>query len=369
MKTGKITDRDPYILFIERCLDMTKLGGTLAIVLPESVFHAPSLGYVRQFILKDNNIRAIVDLPHNTFRPNCNAKTCLMMLTKGEHQQASVIMATPEEMGHDHTGRELNRHGSDKVWDDLAMVLDEIDDPDNSDNAYVFRVPWTGISHDVLVPRFYRKFHTAPEMPDGCYGVTLERLIEDRVIEAWDGHGSPLSTAKGRGSIPYIRVADIVNWELYRNPVSGIPEEEYLRKLGKTGRHPVAGDVIFVRRGSYRIGTVAMASPRDKKVLLTKELLTFRLLDNDNKHNLTPYYLLAALSSKTVQDQMPDLVCVDTTLPNIGDRWKHLVIPIHEDSREVAAISDEVESSIREKWSAQERIDRLGKRICGGITT
>ena len=41
--TRKIVKRDPYILFIERCLAMVKVGGTLAIVLPESVYHAPSL--------------------------------------------------------------------------------------------------------------------------------------------------------------------------------------------------------------------------------------------------------------------------------------------------------------------------------------
>ena len=367
--TGKVTDRDPYILFIERCLDMTKPDGTLAIVLPESVFHAPSLGYVRQHLLTGNNVRAIVDLPHNTFRPHCNAKTCLLVLTKGQAQEASVVMATPEEMGHDHTGRELNRPDSDELWDDLAEVLTEIDDPDNPDNAHVFSVSWNEIHKDVLVPRFYRSLRTAPVLPDGCYGVPLSELIDDGIIGAWDGHGSPASAEKGRGDIPYIRVSDIVNWELYRNPVTGIPESEYRRKLGKKGRPPAVGDVIFVRRGSYRIGTVAMASPRDGTVLLTKELLTLRLLDHTNKHGLTPFYLLAALSSKTVQDQIPDLVCIDTTLPTIGDRWKHLVLPIHDDAAEAASISEDVENSIREKWSAQERIERLRQRLGGGITT
>ena len=58
----------------------------------------------------------------------------------------------------------------------------------------------------------------------------------------------------GEGDIPYIRVSDIVNRELYRNPTAGVNEETYERL---TGNRPQVKprDVIFVRRGSYRIGT------------------------------------------------------------------------------------------------------------------
>ncbi len=182
--TKNVIQRDPYILFIERCLDMVKDDGTLAIVLPESVFHAPSLGYVRQHLLAENNVRAIVDLPHNTFRPHCNAKTCLLILAKGQAQQGSIVMATPEEMGHDHTGRALHRPDTDDLWDDLAEVMDEIDDPENPGNAHVFSVPWQEIDQDVLVSRFYRGLRVAPIMPDGCDGVTLGDLIDDGIIGA-----------------------------------------------------------------------------------------------------------------------------------------------------------------------------------------
>ena len=277
-------------------------------------------------------------------------------------------MATPEEMGHDHTGRALNRPGSGVLWDDLLEVLDEIDDPEHSDNCHVFTTPWSEVRQEILVPRFYRGLRSTPTMPDGYCGVSLGNLVESGIIGAWDGHGSPKSEEKGRGNIPYIRVSDIVNWEMYRNPVTGIPEKEFLRVMGKKKRRPAVGDVIFVRRGSYRIGTVAMASHRDKKILLTRELLTLRILDHKNEFGLTSHYLLAALSSKTVQDQISDLVCIDTTLPTIGDRWKYLVLPISEDVNEVARISKEVEESILEKWSAQDRIERLRKQL-GGVTT
>ena len=366
-QTESVTDRDPYVLFIERCLDMLRKGGTLGIVLPETVFHAPTLAYLRQFLLSGNNLLAIIDLPHNTFRPHCNAKTCLLVLRKGEPQGAAVVMATPEEMGHDHQGKALSRPGTDELWDDLMEVLDELDDPSSGSNSHVFSVDWAQVIPDILVPRFYRGLMSPPQMPNGRYGVRMQQLLDEGKIEAWDGHGSPEAQAKGEGPIPYIRVSDIVNWELYRNPVSGVPLEAYEQLIGDKPR-PREGDVIFVRRGSYRIGTVAMASPRDEYVLLTRELLTFRVTPRDSRYGMSPFYLLALLSSRFVQEQIAQLVFVDTTLPNIGDRWKYLLLPVHKDLAEAARIGNEIEKTMRDKWSAQDRIDSLRYRL-GGLVT
>ena len=75
-------------LFIERCLEMLKPGGRMAIVLPETYAHAPSKTYIIDFLKKHATIKAVVDLPHNTFRPHCNAKTLLWIVEKGGVQKA-----------------------------------------------------------------------------------------------------------------------------------------------------------------------------------------------------------------------------------------------------------------------------------------
>ncbi len=366
--TGDETARDPYILFIERCLSMLKDNGTLGIVLPETLFHAPKSGFVRQYLLSGNNVVAIIDLPHNTFRPYCNAKTCLLVLRKSEKQGKTIIMGTPEEMGHDHKGYDLMRPGTNEIWDDLAESLDEIDNPEDKLNKHIFSVDSSEIVPDILVPKFYRYLKSPPKIPKDRRGIRLGDLVEGGIIKAWDGHGSPPAQAKGKGPIPYIRVKDIVNWEMYRNPVTGIPEDVYLSKRGKKPARPEEEDVIFVRRGSYRIGTVAMASPRDQRVLLTRELLVLRVADKENEYGLTPYYLLAMLSSAEVQQQMKYFVFVDTTLPNIGDRWKYLILPIHKNKAEIRSISNEVEKIIRQKWEAQDKVDRLRAKY-GGLVT
>ena len=127
----------------------------------------------------------------------------------------------------------------------------------------------------------------------------LGDLLDENVIKAWDGHGSPSAPEKGQGDIPYIRVSDIVNWEMYRNPTTGVTQDTYDRLT--RGKPAVKKeDVIFVRRGSYRIGTVAMASPRDRHVLMMRELLTLRVQPK-NDYGITPHYLIALLSSSDVQ--------------------------------------------------------------------
>ena len=364
---GNAVKRDPYVLFVERCLEMLKTGGVLGIVLPETVFHAPRMAYLREFIMHGNSIEAVVSLPHNTFRPYCNAKTCLLILRKGVEQHTDVLMATPQEMGHDHNGRPLERPGTNELWDDLQELLDEIDIPYNPANEHCFVVDWSDIDRSVLIPKFYRRQLAPADLPADRVGVRLGELVSEGLVSAWDGHGSPTAQEKGAGDIPYIRVSDIVNWELYRNPVTGIPQEAYRRLIGAKPP-PQEGDVIFVRRGSYRIGTVAMASPRDADNLLTRELLTLRVAEADNARGLSPFYLLALLSSDIVQEQIDSYVFVDTTLPNIGGRWRHLVLPFHRDSEEACRVSEEVEASIRAKWAAQDHIDALRARI-GGLVT
>jgi len=161
-------------------------------------------------------------------------------------------------------------------------------------------------------------------------------------------------------------VNDVVNWELYHNPVAGVPVAEY-RRLKADQRPAKVDDVLMVRRGSYRIGTVAIAGPRDTTAVLTSELLTFRV-KHPNPHGITPAYLLAMLSTPEVQEQIPPRVCVDTTLPNLGDRWRTIVVPIHTDDTERSRISEGAAAIIEDKRRAWERIGDLSSRI-GGLTT
>ena len=367
-KTNKVCEREPHILFIERCLDMLKENGRLAIVLPETIFHAPKTNYIRNFITSQTSIEAVIDLPHNTFRPHCNAKTCLLILKKRKRQNDKVIMAAPKEMGHNHQGKALFRRDTEEIWDDLKVVMRELDNPDLKKNKFTFVVPWSKIKEaGNLVPIYYQSLIKPPKMLQGRFGIRIGDLFDQKVLGAWDGHGSPSSTAKGQGKIPYIRVSDIVNWELYRNPVTGIPRDIY-EEMTRNKIKPKPKDILFVRRGSYRIGTVAIVSPQDTEVLLTRELLTFRVLNLKNSYGINPFYLLGLLSSEFVQNQIPSKVFIDTTLPNIGGRWKDIILPVHKNKKEIEDYTARVKSIIDNKWKAQKQIHQMSNDF-GDIVT
>lgn len=76
-------NQNAEILFIERCLQLLKEGGRMAIVLPNGNFENPSLEYLRYFIKLKAKILAIVNLPQETFIPfGTGVKTSLLFLEK-----------------------------------------------------------------------------------------------------------------------------------------------------------------------------------------------------------------------------------------------------------------------------------------------
>lgn len=378
VKTNKTKETKPQVLFIERCLAMLKSGGKLAIVLPETYFHAPSERYVLNYLLKNNNVLAIIDLAHNTFRPYCNAKTCLIVIEKDKEQQENITMAVTEEIGHDHTGKEIFRYDATKksftniIWDDTIIVREELKEPSNKDNSNVFVVKSSEIKDSIYVPRYYWKKRITNIVREaeksGYILVKMNDLIKNKTIMSSSGHGSPPSEYKGIGEVPYVRVADIVNWEVYKNPTASIPKHIYDMIKGKSGLEMKEKDILFVRRGSYRIGSVALVSKFDTDVLLTKEIQTFRVINEKNIYDIDAFYLLYLLSHELTQKQLYNKVFIDTTLPNIGDRWKELYLPVSKDKDERIKIKEKIKQTFSRKWGAVEDIDNLKKEF-GNLTT
>lgn len=376
-KTSKLKQEGkPDVLFIERCMQLLRDGGRLGIILPETFFHAPKAKYVVEFI-KKHNITFVVDLPHNTFRPHNNAKCVIMFIQKNRPQQEKITFAVAEEMGHDHLGKLIYRWDPEKmevdrtkVWDDIKSIMDEI--KSGKSGRYVFDEDSEKVlNNGVIVPRYYweTKEKEAEKMAkkQDCKLVSIEQLINEGIIKAFDGHGSPPAEYKGMGEVPYIRVKDVVNWELYKDPTALIPEQVYLDKKGKTKELRI-NDIAYVRRGSYRIGSVAMISSFDIKALVTREILLLRVIKKENKYGLNPYYLLYLLSTDIIQMQAFNKILIETTLPNIANRWKELKLPISNSPEEVNKITERIKYVIDKKWDAVEEINRIKKEF-GNLLT
>ena len=377
LKTSKVKKEELIqILFIERCLDLLKSGGRMGIILPETFFHAPSLRYILRYMLKDNNVMWMIDLPHNTFRPHNNAKCLAIIIQKNRPQQDFINMAVAEQIGHDHQGKEMyrwnyqtNKVDKTQLWDDIPNILNEAT---NGFGKYCFSVKSEDVrSKDILVPRYYweNKIAEIEQMAEskGLHLVPLQKLIDEKIIDFFDGHGSPPAEFKGKGEIPYIRVKDIVNWEVYKDPTSKITSEIYAKIKG-TKKDLHVNDIAYVRRGSYRIGSVAMISPFDINALYTREILILRVIKEDNEYGINPYYLLYLLSHQLTQLQATNKIFIDTTLPNIADRWKELLLPIDNNVETIQDISIKIQRVMESKWKAVEQIQQICEEL-GTITT
>ena len=353
-------------LFLERNLQLLKSGGKLAIILPETYFHAPKQAVVRKFIYK-HNIQWIIDLPHNTFRPHNNAKCIAIIIEKDQPQQNNINMAVAEYIGHDHNGQPIYKQNSflektNEILDDTVEIIKEIqniNDGKKFNPKYTFSVEaQIVINNDILVPRYYWSSKLTDikkeAEKENITLISINELIKEGIISYFDGNGSPSSEYKGTGEYPYIRVKDIVNWQLYKDPTALIPLSEYNR-LYRQDKQLRPKDILYVRRGSYRIGSVAMVSPYDLNVILTREILVLRI-EKDNKYKITPEYLLYALSHKIVQEQAENKIFIDTTLPNIADRWKELLIPIYNNEKEFNIIKEKAVKVVKSQWEALKEI-------------
>lgn len=377
VKTSKLKKEELIqIIYIERCLKLLKSGGRMGIILPETFFHAPKVRYIMQYMITNNNIMWLIDLPHNTFRPHNNAKCLAIILQKDRPQQEYINMAVAEQIGHDHQGKEMYRWNYDtnkadktNIWDDIPLILEE---NKKGFEKYCFKVKSDIVlSKGIFVPRYFwdNKIVEIEEIAH-AHNLTLiplQQLIDEKVIAFFDGHGSPPAEFKGKGTIPYIRVKDVVNWEIYKDPTSKITEDIY-NDLWSAKKTIKKHDIAYVRRGSYRIGSVAMISPFDTASLYTREILILRVLQENNKYGLTPYYLLYLLSHKLTQMQASNKIFIDTTLPNIADRWKELLLPFDNDETQRLKISEKIKNVMECKWNAMEQINEICREL-GDITT
>lgn len=116
----KLADKEaPQILFIERCYQLLKYGGRMAIVLPEGIFGNNLLGYIRKYLLDRGRILAIIDVPIETFMPNTATKTSILVYQKLKEEDIPddypIYMAIAETCGHD-------RRGNVIADDDVAKI-------------------------------------------------------------------------------------------------------------------------------------------------------------------------------------------------------------------------------------------------------
>jgi hypothetical protein len=183
------------------------------------------------------------------------------------------------------------------------------------------------IRESIYIPKYYNpEFVERQAALSGTHTChTIGALVEAGLLSAETGHEVG-KAAYGTGDIPFVRTSDISNWEIKSVPKQGVSQEIY--KAYAKEQDVQAGDILFVRDGTYLIGTNCFITDIDKDILYQSHVLKIRVNDRDA---LDSHLLFLALNNPWVQRQIRSLQFTADIIDTIGQRFFELVLPIPKD--------------------------------------
>lgn len=349
------TNVSPQVLFVERIVGLIKPGGRVGMVLPESLISSKSHGYVVQYLRKHLHIKAVIGMPESLFKlsgkTGTHTKTVLLIAKKPMNANAvnndPIFMAEVRDVGKDSRGRVI-------AANDLPIVLKRLKagfkNTYESDGHLGYWVAQEELRSGVLAPRYYdpkaatmmaalKKTHDLVKISD---------LLADDVIEVKTGDEVGRA-AYGTGEIPFVRTSDISNWEIKFDPKHCVSEavfSEYSQKQDVQEK-----DILMVRDGTYLIGSTAIITKYDTRIIYQSHIMKIRVLKPDV---ITPHLLLAALSSEPVLAQIKAKRITQDIIDTLGDRIGEIVLPLPKKLKARQLISQMVERSIDERIEARQ---------------
>ena len=160
--------------------------------------------------------------------------------------------------------------------------------------------------------------------------------------------------AYGTGTIPFVRTSDISNWEIKADPKQGVSEDIYEQYAGRQDVRP--GDLLFVRDGTYLIGSSCLVTKSDSTFLYQSHILKFRIV---KECPISAPLLLALLSTPIVRRQIRAKQFTADIIDTIGNRYHELVLPLPKDLDVRGQIADEVTSIVERRVALRERLRRI----------
>jgi type I restriction enzyme M protein len=363
-KTGKIEkisalhkDQPPQILFLERCLQFLKPGGRLGIVLPESVLGNPSYEYVLAWMLERTKLLAVVTMPEALFKTSgkggTHCKVCVVFPKKAKPSAQgdfSIFMADAKWCGHDSRGNPTIRkssNGTDSLLDDVPLIgsryhrLMKPGEPLKQDHLG-FPLRRGELRNRILVPKYYD-----PELAEHLQRlssthdlVSVGDLLRKGVLDIRTGVEVG-KMAYGTGPVPFIRTSDISNWELKSDPKQGVSEFLYEALKNKLDVQP--GDILMVRDGTYLIGTSAVVTNSDTRILFQSHIYKIRVV---RPEELDPWLLFATLNTPIVKRQIRAKQFTQDIIDTLGNRILELLLPIPKSQSKRVEIAEATRSTV-----------------------
>jgi hypothetical protein len=154
----------------------------------------------------------------------------------------------------------------------------------------------------------------------------------------------------------------VSNWELKTDAKQGVSDEIYA-EYG-AAQDVKAGDVMFVRDGTYLIGQIALVTESDLPLLYQSHIVKFRV---GSKSPVSSTLLMACLSSPIVKRQIRSKQFTADIIDTVGDRWKELVLPVPRDPTVADQVSAEVAALTTERSRLRDKIRKIPYWVEGVI--
>jgi type I restriction enzyme M protein len=363
-RTNMLTSGSPpQVLFVERCLSLLRPGGRLGIVLPESLITSKTYRHVVQYIMCHGEIETVLGMPESFFKTSgkggTHTKACLVTFIKSESGKPlskKIFMAEAKWCGHDSRGRRID-------YDDLPIILRNFEDSQKNrmetKDHLGYLVNRSDISSLILSPRYYDpEVNAELELLSKSHRlVTIRELVSAGLLEISTGDEVG-KLAYGTGNIPFIRTSDLSNWEIKIDPKHCISEELYKKFANK--QDVQANDILMVKDGTYLIGDCAFITEYDTHIVYQSHIYKLRITDH---LKISPYLLLAIISSAPVQRQIKSKRFTHDIIDSLGDRIYELVIPIPKNPELCERVSRIVEKAIQDRIEARE----LARKACAEV--
>lgn len=201
------------------------------------------------------------------------------------------------------------------------------------------------IVDSIYIPKYYNNniFNSTTVLKNEYSLYTIKDLAEKNIIKYETGHEIG-KAAYGTGDIPFVRTSDISNWELKSIPKQGVSKDiyDFYAKI----QDIQVGDILFVRDGTYLIGTNCYITEIDKSIIYQSHILKIRVL---NKNFLEPHILFLALNNKYVQEQIRSFQFTADIIDTIGKRFGEIIIPIPNNKEYLSNLVDSCDKALHDR--------------------
>ncbi|MCQ2252464.1 MAG: N-6 DNA methylase [Bacteroidales bacterium] len=338
------------ILFVERCLQLLREGGRMAIVLPNGHFENPSLEYLRYYIKLKAKILGIVNLPQETFVPfGTGVKTSLLFLEKETlnlQKQYPLFFGKIKKIGYqgnknaspiykkDHLGQVVCANGKPVVDEDFSLVLNDyakfkVEKSIKSDNSY-------SIHYNELNGRFDYDFYS-PENQDVLNRLNSKSVRLGEIVEIVKTKSPKLKNKQA--CVDYVELSDVNthSFEIINStnmPVHDLPSRASYELAENDIVTAIAGNSVGTRNHA-----TAIVSPENAGSICTNG---FRVLRNPKINN---YYLLYYLHSDLFLKQMM-MYRTGAAIPNVSDNDLANILVYLPEPEKIELIANQVKHSL-----------------------